>query len=127
MALPLPELPGVRHAFHELPTGVRLHVAEAGPADAAPVLCLHGWPQHWLIWRRVVPLLDGEYRLICPDHRGFGWSDWPRDRDFRKQRLADDAVALLDALGIERAHVLGHDWGGWTGLLLGTGSPERVR
>src|SRR5829696_4652468 len=99
MPIPLPDVPGVRHTHHELPTGVRVHVAEAGPADGRPVLCL----------------------------RGHGWSGWPEDGDFRKARLADDALALLDALGIERADVIGHDWGGWTGLLLGITAPERVR
>jgi pimeloyl-ACP methyl ester carboxylesterase len=123
----LPDLPGVTHAHHELRTGVRVHVAQAGPADAPPVLCIHGWPQHWWMWRHVIPALEGRFRLVCPDLRGFGWSDQPRDGDFRKQRLADDAVALLDALGIERAHVLGHDWGAWTAMLLGLGAPERVR
>jgi pimeloyl-ACP methyl ester carboxylesterase len=127
MAQELPALPGVRHAHHDLPTGVRVHVAEAGPPDGPPVLCLHGWPQHWWMWRGVIPRLDDRYRLICPDHRAFGWSGWPADGDFRKQRLADDAVALLDVLGIEQAHVLGHDWGAWTGLLLALGAPERVR
>ena len=77
--------------------------AETGPADAPPVLCLHGWPQHWLIWRGVWPALAGEYRVICPDLRGHGWSGWPDDGDFRKARLADDAVALLDVLGLQRA------------------------
>src|SRR3954447_18151030 len=127
MAQDLPALPGIRHAYHDLPTGVRAHVAEAGPADGPPVLCLHGWPQHWWMWRGVIPRLDDRYRLICPDLRGFGWSGWPAGGDFRKQRLADDAVALLDVLGIEQAHVVGHDWGAWTGLLLALGAPERVR
>ena len=127
MTLRLPELADVRHDHVDLPTGVRAHVAEAGPADGVPVLCLHGWPQHWYMWRRVIPLLSGEYRLICPDMRAFGWSSWPADGDFRKQRLADDALALLDARGIERVHVLGHDWGAWTALLLGLGAPDRVR
>ena len=113
MPIPLPDVPGVRHAHHDLPTGVRVHVAEAGPADGPPVLCLHGWPQHWLIWRGVIGELQDSHRLICPDLRGHGWSGWPQDGDFRKARLADDALALLDALGIERADVIGHDWGGW--------------
>jgi pimeloyl-ACP methyl ester carboxylesterase len=104
-----------------------MHVAQAGPADAPPVLCLHGWPQHWWIWRHVIAELRGEFRLVCPDLRAFGWSSWPADGDFRKQRLADDALALLDSLGIERAHVLGHDWGAWTALLMGVGAPDRVR
>src|SRR3712207_2077102 len=118
MPPPLPELPGVEHRFLALPTGVRVHLAQAGPADAPPVLCLHGWPQHWWIGRRVSGLLAGEYRILCPDRRGFGWSGWPADGDFRKDRLAEDAIALLDALEIERAHLLGHDWGAFTGLLL---------
>jgi pimeloyl-ACP methyl ester carboxylesterase len=127
MAPELPALPGLRHSHHELPTGVRVHVAEAGPPDAPPVLCLHGWPQHFLIWRHLWPALEGEYRVICPDLRGHGWSGWPADGDFRKARLAEDAVALLDVLGLARAHVIGHDWGAWTGMLLGLEHAERVQ
>ena len=52
--------------------GVRLHVAEAGGGD--PVVLLHSFPQHWYTWWHVVPLLAGQYRLICPDWPGFGWS-----------------------------------------------------
>lgn len=127
MPPPLPTLAGVRHRSLTVATGVRLHVAEAGPEDGTPVLCLHGWPQHWWIWRRVIPLLSADHRLICPDTRGAGWSGWPADGDFRKRRLAEDAVALLDELGIERAHVIGHDWGAWVGMLLATEAPERLR
>ncbi len=127
MAPELPGAEGVRHAHYDLPTGVRVHVAETGPPDAPPILCLHGWPQHWLIWRGVWPALAGEYRVICPDLRGHGWSGWPDDGDFHKARLADDAVALLDVLGLPRAHVIGHDWGGWTGLLMALDAPERVQ
>jgi pimeloyl-ACP methyl ester carboxylesterase len=127
MAVPLPELEGAEHEFLELATGVRAHVALAGPPDAPPVLALHGWPQHWWTWRRVLPLLADEYRVIAPDLRGLGWSGFPADGDFTKRRLADDAVALLDAMGIERAHVMGHDWGGYAGILLALQAPERVR
>jgi pimeloyl-ACP methyl ester carboxylesterase len=127
MASELPALDGVRHSFHDLPTGVQVHVAETGPEDAPPVLCLHGWPQHFLIWRELWPALGDSYRVICPDLRGHGWSGWPDDGDFRKARLVDDAIALLDALGVPRAHVIGHDWGGWTAILMGLGHPERVR
>ena len=75
--LPLPALPGVRHAHHQLPTGVRLHVAEAGDAAAPAVLAVHGWPQHWWMWRGVIPALAERHRVICPDLRGFGWSGQP--------------------------------------------------
>jgi pimeloyl-ACP methyl ester carboxylesterase len=120
-----PDVPGVRHSEHDLPTGVRLHVAEAGDPSAPAVLAVHGWPQHWWMWRAVIPALAGTHRVICPDLRGFGWSGQPADGDFAKDRLADDALALLDRLGIERAGYLGHDWGGWTGWLLGVRAPER--
>jgi len=123
----LPALAGVRHDYHDLPTGVRVHVAETGPESAPAVLCLHGWPQHFLIWRGVWPQLADEYRVICPDLRGHGWSGWPRDGDFHKARLADDTIALLDALGLPRAHVIGHDWGAWTAMLLGLEHAERVQ
>ena len=48
-----------------------------------------------------------------PDLRGFGWSDAPPDGDLRQGALADDVLALLDALGLERVKLVGHDWGGW--------------
>jgi pimeloyl-ACP methyl ester carboxylesterase len=124
---PLPDVPGVRHDFVDLRTGVTAHVAQAGPPDAPPLLFLHGWPQHWYLWRDVIPRLAGRFRLICPDNRGFGWSSPAPDGDYRKQRLADDAVALLDALGIERVGLIGHDWGGWAGWLVCLDAPERVR
>jgi pimeloyl-ACP methyl ester carboxylesterase len=122
----MPELDGVEHTFHDLPTGVRVHLASAGPPDAPPVLALHGWPQHWWSWRHVIAALAGEFRLLCPDLRGLGWSGAPADDDFTKHRMADDQVALLDALGIEQVRLVGHDWGGWTALLTALNAPERV-
>ena len=125
MSVAMPEQPGVRHADHRLPTGVRLHVAEAGDPGAPAILAVHGWPQHWWAWRGVIPVLAQTHRVICPDLRGFGWSGQPDDGDFTKDRFADDMLALLDRLEIERAGYLGHDWGGWTGWLLGIRAPER--
>ena len=121
----LPELDGVEHSFHDLPTGVRVHLAAAGPPDAPPVLALHGWPQHWWSWRHVIEELAGEYRLLCPDLRGLGWSGQPADDDFRKQRLADDAIALLDVLGLDQVRLAGHDWGGYAAILAAVTAPER--
>jgi pimeloyl-ACP methyl ester carboxylesterase len=57
--------------------------------------------------------------------RGFGWSGWPDDGLFTKQRVADDALALLDALGLERVRLVGHDWGGWAAILAALTAPER--
>jgi pimeloyl-ACP methyl ester carboxylesterase len=102
-----------------------VHLAACGPADAPPLLALHGWPQHWWCWRAVMTALGGEYRVLCPDMRGFGWSGWPQDGDFAMQRVADDAIALLDVLGVDRAILVGHDWGGWAAILAALTAPER--
>ncbi len=122
----LPALPGVEHHWLDIPSRggrVRLHVAEAGAGT--PVLLLHGWPQHWWCWRRVIERLHSHYRLLVPDLRGFGWSEAP-GTGYSAAGFAGDAVGLLDALGLSRAHVVGHDWGGFAAILLGLGYPERV-
>ena len=124
MADEIPHVDGVEHRFHHV-NGVWVHVAAAGPQDAPAVLLLHGWPQHWYMWRRVMAGLRGEYRLLAPDLRGFGWSEAPR-HGYDGETLVADQAALLDALGLERAHVVGHDWGGWTAMLLGILRPDRV-
>jgi pimeloyl-ACP methyl ester carboxylesterase len=122
-----PDITGAEHRYVEIQTAdagpLRVHYAEAG--SGAPLLLLHGWPQHFWCWRRVVPLLAGDFRLICPDLRGFGWTAAP-GRGYDNETFAADAVALLDALGIERAGLIGHDWGGFTGFLLSLHRPERV-
>jgi len=93
----------VTHRFVTV-RGVRLHVAEAGGGD--PVLLLHSFPQHWYAWRRVIPLLAGQYRLICPDWRGFGWSEAPA-RGYDTASRAADVLALMDALGLYRVRLVG--------------------
>jgi len=102
---------------------VRLHVAEAGHGE--PVLMLHGWPQHWYMWRHQIPALAHHYSVICPDLRGFGWSDVPPS-GYEKERLVDDVIALVDALKLKRVRVIGHDWGGWIGFLFCLREPERI-
>jgi pimeloyl-ACP methyl ester carboxylesterase len=117
-----PSVPGVEHRFVQAGE-IRLHVAEAGDGD--PVVLVHGWPQHWYCWRRVIPLLSADHRLLCPDLRGFGWSDAPRT-SYAKRELADDLIAMLDALGLERVRLVGHDWGGFVAFLVALQAPERV-
>jgi pimeloyl-ACP methyl ester carboxylesterase len=124
MGRPMPEVEGVTHR-DVIANGVRLHVAEAGPPDGDPLLMLHGWPQHWWEWRELIPPLAERYRVICPDLRGFGWSQAPRGR-YGPEVFAADAIALLDQLEIDRVRLVGHDWGGWTSYLLCLHHPERV-
>jgi len=87
---------------------------------------LHGWPQHWYMWRGVIPLVAPHARAICPDFRGFGWTDVP-DHGYEKDQLMRDVLALLDELGVEDFWVAGHDWGGYVGFLLALEHPERVK
>ncbi|MEX2253625.1 MAG: alpha/beta hydrolase [Thermoleophilaceae bacterium] len=104
---------------------LRMHIAEAGPPDGDPVVLLHGWPQHWYMWRNQIGPLAERYRVICPDLRGFGWTEAP-PWGYEKQQLAADVLALLDALGLERVRLAGHDWGGLAGFLICLRHPERV-
>lgn len=120
---PPPELEGVSHRYVDV-KGTRLHVAEAG--EGPPIILLHGWPQHWWIWRKVIPALARDRRVVCPDLRGFGWSDAPRGA-YEVAGFAADTLALLDELGLEQVDLVGHDWGGYAGFLLCLQAPERVR
>lgn len=117
------DVDGVRHEWLDA-GGLRTHVALAGPEDAPPLLLVHGWPQHWWAWRKVIPALAERYRVICPDLRGHGWTDAPRD-GYEKEQLASDLLALLDAMGIEKAVWAGHDWGAFAGTLAALRAPER--
>ena len=118
----LPLVAGVTHRWLDV-RDVRLHVAEAG--HGPPLVLLHGWPQHWWCWRRLIAPLAQTYRVIAPDLRGWGWSDAPPG-DYAKRAFADDVIALLDAEGIDRARVMGHDWGGYVAFLLALEHRERV-
>ncbi|HMI81002.1 MAG TPA: alpha/beta hydrolase [Solirubrobacterales bacterium] len=118
----MPHVDGVAH--HQVRArGLDFHYAEAGSGDDV-VLCLHGWPQHWYEWRHLMPALADRHRVIALDLRGFGWSEAPRD-GYEKENMADDVLAVLDELGLERVKLVGHDWGGWIGFLLALREPQR--
>jgi pimeloyl-ACP methyl ester carboxylesterase len=118
----IPHVTGVAHEFVDA-GGLRTHVATAG--HGPPVVLLHGWPQHWYEWRNLMPALADRHRVIALDQRGFGWSEAPPS-GYEKENLAEDALAVLDALGIERVKLVGHDWGAWVGFLLALRAPERI-
>jgi pimeloyl-ACP methyl ester carboxylesterase len=118
----IPHVTGVDHEFVDA-GGLRTHVALAG--EGRPVLMMHGWPQHWYLWRDVIPLVAPHARVIAPDFRGFGWTEVP-EGGYEKHQLMRDMVALLDELDIEKVSIAGHDWGGYVGFLLALEHPERV-
>ena len=106
-----------------LSTGIMMNVALAGPADAPPVIMVHGFPESHRTWRALVPMLEGDLRLVMPDLRGFGASDKPQDvADYVTETLVADLFALADALGVDRFALVGHDWGGaiaWAAAISG--------
>ncbi|GAB3683602.1 alpha/beta fold hydrolase [Salinisphaera aquimarina] len=103
------------------------HVRSVGAATSPPVLMLHGWPQSSYCWKSVAEALAGDWRLIMPDMRGLG--DSPRTLDggaYAKQALAQDMLAVLDALAIERCALVGHDWGGAVAQEIALAEPSRI-
>ena len=113
---------GVRHGFVEA-NGVRFHVVAAGSGPL--VLLLHGFPEFWYGWRHQIPALAARFRVVAPDLRGYNLSAKPASGyDF--ETLAADVPPLIRALRAERAHVVGHDWGGMVAWGVATFHPEVV-
>ena len=106
--------------------GVQLDVQVEGAGK--PVVLLHGFPDSKRLWARQVPaLVDAGFQVIVPDQRGYGASDKPVEVDaYAIPFLAIDVTAILDALSIERAHVVGHDWGAAVAWATASFAPDRV-
>lgn len=107
--------------------GLSFHVVDEG--SGTPVLLLHGFPDSSALWRHQIPaLVDAGHRVIAPDLRGFGASDRPEGvAQYTMPLLVGDLVEILDALGVERADVVGHDWGAGIGWTLASVMPQRVQ
>ena len=96
--------------------------------EGRPVVLLHGFPDSGRLWRHQVrALADAGYKVIVPDMRGYGASDKPADvAAYNMLFLVSDVGAVLDHAGVERAHVVGHDWGAAVAWVLAAVAPERV-
>jgi len=104
--------------------GIEYEVTGEGP----PVVLLHGFPDTGRLWRQqVAALVDAGFSTVVPDLRGYGASDQPDDVEaYSLPYLAGDVVAVLDAQGIDRAHIVGHDWGAALAWVMGSLLPDRV-
>jgi pimeloyl-ACP methyl ester carboxylesterase len=109
--------------------GLTFNVAAGGPEDGDAVLLLHGFPQHAGEWAEVVPSLHAAgLRSYALNQRGYSPGARPSAiQDYRMAECVADAVAVLDALGVDAAHVVGHDWGAVVAWHLAARHPDRVR
>jgi pimeloyl-ACP methyl ester carboxylesterase len=97
-----------------------MHIVEAGPEDAPPVLLLHGWPQNWYAFRKLIPDLSAKYHVVAPDLRGWGETEAPATGYDLSQRAAD-VIALIEALDLantDKVRLVGHDWGCFIGFII---------
>jgi pimeloyl-ACP methyl ester carboxylesterase len=109
--------------------GLTFDVRDDGPPAGEPVVLLHGFPQDSQAWAQVAPGLHrAGLRTLAPDQRGCSPMARPRGRgSYRLRETTADVLALLDAAGLESAHVVGHDWGGMVAWALAAWHPDRVR
>jgi len=106
--------------------GIRIHLVEEG--QGFPVILCHGFPELWYSWRYQIPALAASgFRAIAPDLRGYGETDKPSEIEaYDIHHLVADMSGLLDALGLEKAVIVGHDWGGVIAWQMAVAQPERV-
>lgn len=108
--------------------GLTFDVRDGGPADGQTVVLLHGFPQGSESWDAVTPRLNADgYRTLAPDQRGYSPGARPQARrDYAMDELVADVLALADAAGADRFHLVGHDWGGGVAWAVATEAPERL-
>ncbi len=107
--------------------GLRFTYREWGHPDAPLVLCLHGFPDSPATWDRLGPALArAGYRVVAPWMRGYHPTEAPATDDYGAKTLGEDALALISALGAQRAVVIGHDWGALAAMSAAVLAPERV-
>lgn len=107
--------------------GIELNIAEAG--EGPLVLLLHGFPESWYSWRhQFEPIAKAGYHVVAPDMRGYGKSDKPHEIEaYNQVEVRKDVIGLIDALGYDKAVVIGHDWGAPTAWATALHHPDKVR
>ncbi|WP_265443258.1 alpha/beta fold hydrolase [Flexivirga meconopsidis] len=108
--------------------GLTFDVTDSGPADGEVVVLLHGFPEDRQAWDKLTPkLVEAGYRVLAPDQRGYSPGATPKGRtSYGLNELGKDVIALLDAAGVDKAHIAGHDWGGAVAWQLAGRHADRV-
>jgi len=122
------EAPTLEHV--NLPTnGIHLHVVQTGSRYGSLVILLHGFPEFWYGWRKQIqPLADAGFRVWVPDQRGYNLSDKPRGiAAYKIDELARDVVGLMDAAGVDKCYIAGHDWGAAVAWWVALHYPNRLQ
>eukprot|EP00026_Physarum_polycephalum_P008434 Phypoly_transcript_08520.p1 GENE.Phypoly_transcript_08520~~Phypoly_transcript_08520.p1 ORF type:complete len:344 (-),score=40.76 Phypoly_transcript_08520:300-1331(-) len=119
---------GASSVFVSLASGIKLHVVEAGNRNDKLIILLHGFPDCWHSWAKIIPeLVRGRYFVVAPDMRGYNLSDKPqRVKDYKTDLLAGDVKELIEAYGKKSAFIVAHDWGGIVGWEFAERYPEML-
>ena len=106
----------------------KLHVVTDGPENGTPVILLHGFPEFHYGWRKQVPALaEAGFHVITPDQRGYNLSEKPKGvSSYHLENLAKDVIGILDHYGIQKARLVGHDWGAVVAWYVAIRYPERL-
>ncbi|KZP02835.1 alpha beta-hydrolase [Athelia psychrophila] len=115
------------HTYHYVDQTPKLFEAKS-PESTQTLLCVHGFPDLWYGWRyQIKPWVEAGYRVIVPDMLGYGRSDTPNDvQEYSTKSLSNDLAALLDHLGLQKAVIIGHDWGCYTIGRFALWHPDRI-
>jgi pimeloyl-ACP methyl ester carboxylesterase len=117
------------HQFIDV-NGIRMHYVRSGRKGAPPLLLLHGWPEFWYTYHKIIPALSAHYDVIAPDLRGFGQTDKPAGSALSSYRLedhADDMLALIEALNLGPVGIVSHDVGAMVTQAIAQRAPDKLR
>ncbi|MCH1492101.1 MAG: alpha/beta fold hydrolase [Luminiphilus sp.] len=108
-------------------SGFRQHYVDEGPRDAEVLLLLHGEPTWGYLYRNMIPALAQHYRVIVPDHMGFGKSETPQNREYTLRTHVENLERLIEALELEAVTMVAQDWGGPISGAFTARNPDRVK
>jgi pimeloyl-ACP methyl ester carboxylesterase len=106
--------------------GITLHTMIIGKGE--PLVLLHGFPDFWYGWKKLISLIKEKYQLIIPDMRGYNLSDKPEGvENYRIELLIEDIIGLIEQLNFESVYLAGHDWGGVLSWFIAEKYPNKIR